>query len=64
MNAVKCIRIRYKGSYTNHVATKGRGVPQKTTKLHKSYLVKVATLGGGGQISEKMAIWFVYGPSL
>ena len=38
-----------RGSYTNHVATKGeRGVPQKTTKLHNSYLVKVATLGGGG----------------
>ena len=26
-------------------------VPQKTTTLHNSYLVKVATLGGGGQNS-------------
>ena len=28
-------------------------IPQKTTTLHNSYLVKVATLGGGGQNSEK-----------
>ena len=27
---------------------RGRGVPQKTTTLHNSYLVKVATLGGRG----------------
>ena len=45
---------KIKGPYTNHVATKGeRGVPQKTTTLHNSYLIKVATLGGGGQNSEK-----------
>ena len=50
-----CIQITEKcqilplGSYTNHVATKGeRGVPQKTTTLHNSYLVKVATWGGRG----------------
>ena len=44
----------FMGSYTNHVATKGGGgVPQKTTTLHNSYLVKVAALGGGGQNSEK-----------
>ena len=52
-----------KGSYANHVATKGGGgVPQKTTTLHNSYLVKVATLGGEGQNSEKIATRFVYGP--
>ena len=31
----------------------GGSVPQKTTTLHNSYLVKVATLGGGCQDSEK-----------
>ena len=42
------------GSYTNHVATNGlEGVPQKTITLNNSYLVKVTTLGGGGQNSEK-----------
>ena len=44
----------HKGSYTNHVATNGGGgVPQITTTLHNSYLVKMATLGGGVQNSEK-----------
>ena len=48
------------GPYTNHVATKrGEGDPQKTTTLHNSYLVKVATLGGEGvKILKKMAcVW-------
>ena len=31
----------------------GEGVSQKTSTLNNSYLVKVATLGGGGQNSEK-----------
>ena len=38
------------------------GVPQKTTRLHNSYLVKVATLGEGVKIRKKMTTWFVYGP--
>ena len=38
------------------------GGPQKTTTLHNSYLVKVATLGEGVKILKKMATWFVYGP--
>ena len=39
--------------YLNHVASK-RGRVENFPKL--------ATLGGGGQISEKMATWFVYDP--
>ena len=52
-----------KGSCANHVATKGERDSSKTTTLNNnSCLVKVATFGGGGQNSKKMATWFMYGP--
>ena len=41
----------------------GRGVSQKDTTLHNSYLVKVATWGGEGvKILKKMATWFLDDP--
>ena len=52
------------GSYTNHILTKGgRGVAQKTTTLHNSYIVKVATFRGEGvKILKRITTWLVYGP--
>ena len=44
------IKINIRGhTQTTYLVAKGiGGVPQKTTTVHNSYLVKVATLGGEG----------------
>ena len=43
----------HKGSYTNHVATKGRGVSSKNHYITNSYFIKVFILGGRDQNSGK-----------
>ena len=54
------------GSYTNHVATKvGGGFLKKPQHyIIARYLFSKSgyVRGRGGQNSEKMATWFVYGP--
>ena len=45
--------IQWDHTQTTKQLHKMEGVPQKTTTLHNNYLVKVATLGGGGQNTEK-----------
>ena len=40
-----------------------RGVSQMTILLHKPYLVKVTTKGGGGsKISKNLTTWFMDDP--
>ena len=54
------------GSYTNHVAIMGeRGVPQKNHNTSEQLFSKSGYVRGKGvEILNKMATWFVYGPTV
>ena len=45
----------YQGASINHVDSWGGGVSKMTTLLHKPYLVKISTKGGG--VSKNPKIW-------
>ena len=52
-----------KGSFINHVATKGGRGGRKSPKIGYVIGVKLTTLGGrGSEITQKMATWFMNDP--
>ena len=51
------------GSFINHVDMARGGVCQMSILLHKPYLVKLSTKGGGGsKLSKILSTWFMDDP--